>query len=78
MVKGTVRIEQMRLRVPGLSAEEAHGLGKDVARRVADGLPERIGKQNLGALGLRVTVPKGTPRDQMAALVAEAILQGMV
>jgi hypothetical protein len=78
MVDETVRIEEMRLRVPGLSADEVHGLGEEVARRVVDGLPGGHGSRRLGALSLRVTVPEGTSRDRMASLIAEAILRGVV
>lgn len=78
MADGIVKIEEMRLRVPGISADEARGLGEEVARRIADGLPVVNGTRQLGALRLRVTVPEGTSRDQMASLIAETILRGIV
>ena len=34
-----VQIEELILRVPGLSEEEAVSIGQEVASRVADGLP---------------------------------------
>jgi len=67
-------IRLLRLRVPGLSTEEGYRLGDEVARRIARGLPEDVRAQQLGALDLRVMIPDGTPRDRLAALIAEAIL----
>ncbi len=71
-------VKQLRIRVPGISAEQARGLGDEVAQRVADGLPEQVGPRQLGALDLRVMAPSGTERDRLAPLIAEAILRGLV
>ena len=78
MAGETLRIEEMQLRVPGLSAEEGHTLGQEVAHRVADGLPDQVRPLQLSALDLRVTVPTGTPRGRLAPSIAEAILKGLV
>jgi hypothetical protein len=67
-------INELRLRVPGFSAEQGRSLGDEVAHRIADGLPEQIRPRKLGALDLRVMVPTGTERDRVASLIAEAIL----
>lgn len=69
-----LRIKELRLRIPGLSAEEARGLGDEVAQRIADRLPDGARPQQLGALDLRVMVPTGTERDRLALLIAEAVL----
>jgi hypothetical protein len=71
----TVRIDELHLRVPGLSADEARRLGEEVARRVADALPVEGRVEHLGALDLRLTVAYGTPRDRLAAEIARVILQ---
>ncbi len=71
----TVRIDELHLRVPGLSAEEARRLGEEVAWRMADALPVEGRVEHLGALDLRLTVPSGTPRDRLAEEIARAILQ---
>ncbi len=71
-------VKQLRIRVPGISAEQARSLGDDVAQRVADGLPEQVRPRQLGALDLRVMAPSGTGRDRLAPLIAEAILRGLV
>ena len=72
-----IKIEELVLRIPELTEEEANGLGKEVARRVADGLPSQSSLRELGALNLRVTVTPGTPCTQMASVIAEAILKGV-
>ena len=71
----TVEIETLHLRIPGLSREEARRAGEEVAQRVSLALPEYGRKQRLGAIDLRVNLPVGTPRDQIAKLLALAILE---
>ena len=78
MADGSVKIDEMRLRVQRIGADEARGFGEDVARRIADGLAVREGSRRLGALSVRVPVPVGASRDRMATLIAEAILKGFV
>ncbi|MBN1875042.1 MAG: hypothetical protein JXA33_12490 [Anaerolineae bacterium] len=73
-----VRIDRMRLRVPGLDAECADSLGREVVQHVANGLPAEMRPRRLGALDVRVTIPVGTPRDRLAMVIAEAILRGLV
>lgn len=73
-----LRIEELVLRVPGYNKEEAQTLGQEVARHVADGLPVQQRDRYLGALDLRLSVPAGTSRRQIARLIAEAILKGLV
>ena len=73
-----VQIEELTLRVPGQSVDEARGLGNEVARRVADGLPIQQKDRHLGALDLQVSIPPGTTRSRTAKLIAEAILKGLI
>jgi hypothetical protein len=73
-----LEIEELILRVPEVGEDEARGLGREVARRVADGLPTQGKNQQLGTLDLQVKIPPGTSRSRMAMLIAEAILKGLV
>jgi hypothetical protein len=77
MPNETVHIDELYLRVPGLSMDEARRLSEEVTRRVADALPGHGRAGHLGALDLRVTIPHGTPRDRLALVVAEKILLGL-
>lgn len=72
-----MRVNELRLRVPGLSAEEGRAFGEDVARRVAETLSQQMNPRQLGALTLKVRLPAGTPHNQVAGAVAKAILRGL-
>lgn len=74
MAGNVLDIRLLRLRVPGLDAEDGRHLGDEVAHRIAGGLPADVRPQELGALDLRVLVPAGTPRDRLALLIAEVVL----
>jgi hypothetical protein len=71
----TVRIDELRLRVPGLSEPEARRLGEDVARRVADGLAAHGRVEHLGLLDLRISMPSGVSKERLAERIAEEILK---
>ncbi len=75
MPSDEIRIDQLRLRVPGLTAQEAHKLGEEVARRVADALPSYGRVEHLASLDLRIFVPSGTPKDRLAERIAHEILR---
>ena len=59
-VSRMLEIEELVLRVPGYTREEARQLGQEVARRVADGLSDQQSSVDLDTLNLRVNVPPGT------------------
>jgi len=75
MASETIRIEELHLRVPGLSREEARRLAEDVARLVAEALPASGRSERLGALDIRTSIPSATPRDRLASLIAGSILE---
>lgn len=78
MGNSILRMEELILRVPGCSEDEARNLGEKVARYVADGLPAQQEDKHLGALDLRVTIPPEIPQGHMAEIISEAILKGLV
>lgn len=73
-----IRINRMRLRIPGLPPAQARALAEATARRVMEGLPQAGGKGRLGLLALRVSVPRGSSREQIESAVAKSILRGLV
>lgn len=77
MARDTVRIDELRLRVQGLSAEQARILATNIAQRVADDLPLDGPARRLGALHLRVPAAPGTSRAGLEQMVAGSILKGL-
>jgi hypothetical protein len=73
-----VVIEELFLRLPGLSAVEARAVAQEVAERVGHGLVASLPSRELGALELRLTVPANATRDQMVDAVAGEILGALV
>jgi len=69
-----VIIEELFLRLPGLSRDAARAISREVAERVGAGLAEALPPRSLGALDLRLTVRAGASRDEMVESVAYAIL----
>ena len=75
MTRNTVEIQKLHLRVPGLSREEATRMGADIANHIAQSLPADGRSERLGAVDMRVSLQQGTPRDQLAKLIARSILE---
>jgi hypothetical protein len=70
-------IEELFLRLPGLNADEARAVARDVALRLGRGLALALPPRALGALDLKLTVRPGATRDEMVDSVAHAILEGL-
>ena len=70
-----IRIDELRLRVPGLSEAEAQEVGREIARRIADGLPPRYREEHLGLLDLKISMPFGIPKERLAEQIAAQILE---
>jgi hypothetical protein len=68
-----VVIEELFLALPGLSADEARAVAREVAERVGRGLADTLPRRALGALDIRLTVPPGASRDEMVGNVPGAI-----
>jgi hypothetical protein len=75
MPSDEIRIDQLCLRIPGLTGQEARRLGEEVTRRVAEALPLLGRVEHLGLLDLRIYVPSGTCRERLAERIAEEILK---
>ena len=70
-----VRIDELSLRVAGLSRDEAHAVGREVADRLADGLADRGAAAHLGRVDLRVRAPRGAGADRLAGVVVRTVLE---
>jgi hypothetical protein len=72
MSEATVQIDEVRLRLPGVSAEAARRIGEAVARDLAArGIEPQTA--SLAALDLRLALPSDTPPSRLAALIADAV-----
>lgn len=71
----SIDIEELVLRVPGLSANQAKSLGTDVARRVGEALSrsERV-RVDVGELDVRLELAPGMALEPLAQAIADAIL----
>ncbi len=69
----SIRIDQLHLRVPGMSREEANHLGITVAQQLARQLPALTRSGNLSGLHVRLAIPTGTPRECLSSVVAAGI-----
>jgi hypothetical protein len=72
-----IRIDELRLRVPGLTREQAYLLGQEVAQRLAVELSASTRTQQLGVLNLRVNLEPGTPRERLGELIAQAVTRSL-
>jgi hypothetical protein len=71
----STRIDQLHLRVPGLSREQANHFGITVAQQLARQLPAITRSGNLSALRVRLTIPTGTPRERLGSVIAAGIIK---
>ena len=75
METNLLKIDQLNLRLPGLTPQQAHRLGHEVAQKLARRLPANLSAAQLDVLDLRLSIPPGTPQNRMADLVVEAIVK---
>ena len=68
------RIEELVLRIPGITRAEAGPLAEEVMDRVRRGLPARFQAVALSALKVRLALPLGLPREALAERIARAVL----
>ncbi len=70
-----VQIDQLTIRVPGMGAAEGRRLGEEVARRVADRLPDGAAGRRLEEVHVRLTAPPGADPNQLADRIADQIVR---
>ena len=74
MPSDRVIIEELFIRLPFISRDDAHGLSREIAERLGRGLAEAMPPRSLGALDVRIEVRAGASRDEVVDSVAKAIL----
>ncbi len=73
-----IEIEEIAIKLPGFNDDEAHSLAEEVARQISAGLPIQQKNRNLEALDLRLSIPTDTSGFNLAKIIAEAILKGLI
>jgi hypothetical protein len=77
MIPETLRIDELLLRVPDLQPEQARRLAADVAARLARALGRMDMYPVPHGAALSVRVPPGTPRSELARVIAGQILEAL-
>jgi hypothetical protein len=80
VVGGTDRIvvEELLIRLPGVSEQVAREVSREVALRIGAGLREAMPTASLGAVEVRVAARSGATRDELVVAVATAVLQAVL
>jgi len=73
----TIEIQELVLRVPGVDRSEASTLAEEVARNLADQLPNfrLLGLPH--ALDLRITIPREASPSELPQLIATQIARSL-
>ncbi len=69
-----IRIEELRLRIPGLTQVEASRLAEDVTRRVSEHIKPGGAVRRYSLLDMHLCIPTGVSREQLASRIAEEIV----
>jgi hypothetical protein len=72
-----VIIEELFLRLPGLSDQAARAISGEVALRIGHGLEDALPLHDLGALEIRLTARQGASRDELVDSVARAVITAL-
>jgi hypothetical protein len=68
-----VKIDELRLRVHGLSRREAGQLGEQVARELAAQLPASAAPRHIGSIHVRVKARAGDSPGRLSTTIAGSI-----
>ena len=72
-----VEIRDFVLRLPGVTGEEARAIASDIARRLAATVPEWRDTDVAELADVRVRVPNGARKDEIAQRVAAEIARAL-
>ena len=70
-----VRIDELRLMLPGLTQHDARRLGREVARRLTAQLPAAFPVARLDVVELQLTIGSRASLEQMADAIVATILK---
>ncbi len=70
-----IQTDELQIRMPGNNENEGHELGRQVAERLANAIPEDHGNQHIPELSIRLQGSISHSISQMADRIVEQILQ---
>ena len=69
------QINELVMRIPGISEEQGSRLGNDVAQLVAENLPEGMGNREIPGLKIQMTASQLNGAHGMASTIAYQIIK---
>jgi hypothetical protein len=77
-MRDTVEIQDLVLRIPGIDRHDAERIARDIADRLSESVASWSGGDTVrGLVDLRVRLPAGTRRDEIASVVAAQIARAL-
>ncbi|MEJ2664748.1 MAG: hypothetical protein P8107_12020 [Spirochaetia bacterium] len=77
MENPTLIIDNLLIRVPGLTPDRARSLGREIGRLLAADPPAVTQSRQLGALSLKLEAAESDGHDKLAAQIAGAVRRGV-
>ena len=72
-----VRIDELVIRVPGLTREEAREFAQQVAKLLVAKLSSGAESRHYGAIRVKARMPAGTSKAKLAELVSDEIAESL-
>jgi hypothetical protein len=70
-----LRIDELTLRIPGLSEDDGHRLGKAVASRLSARWPGSLATRQFDELNVQLIAPPNATTDQLAEAIVSQLLK---
>ncbi|MGB3344302.1 MAG: hypothetical protein WBA61_10335 [Aequorivita sp.] len=70
-----IQIDQLQIRIPGKNGDEGNILGQQVAKSLAETIPEYSGSHHIPELKIQLRNVELNDTAQLAARIAEQIIQ---
>ena len=70
-----IQIDELQITMPGNNSEDGTDLGKEVAERLAQAIPENSGNRHIPELRVQLQSSASNDTTQMADRIAEQIIR---
>jgi len=72
-----IQIDHLHMNIPGLTQEEANGLGRDVMERLENYLPDNLPQRSLSDLNIQIHIPQDTAKERLADVIARQMAKSL-